>query len=370
MKVLHVSKVTGIGGSERHLLELLPALAERGVDVTMCVLAGGDSDRFTHALSATGTPTASIEAGPDANPLLIAKLRRVLRDVAPAIVHTHLVHADLYGGLAAATTRIPRIRSVHAAHPSVGRQPSLALHRLAARRTARTIVISHHVERFVERLRLADPMGVRVIHYGIRTDGWVLPSDEREAARRELGCAPEDVVAGIASRLFPHKGHDFAIEGFARAVRSEPSLKLLIAGDGPLRRELEAMVPADLTHRIHFVGFVEDIRRFMNASDLLLFPTMPGFGEGFGLAALEGMAARRCVVATDLDSLPEIVVDGVTGALVPPGDVARLAAALIELGRDPGKRELLGEAAYARAREEFGFDKMVDSTVRVYEEMA
>jgi glycosyltransferase involved in cell wall biosynthesis len=114
---------------------------------------------------------------------------------------------------------------------------------------------------------------------------------------------------------------------------------------------------------------VVDVVSFMAACDVLVFPTLPEFGEGFGLAALEAIAAGCPVVATPMGSLPEMVVDGVTGILVAPGAVEQLAAALVRLADDPELRRTLGANASERARTEFGAEKMVDSTLGIYHEV-
>ncbi len=118
---------------------------------------------------------------------------------------------------------------------------------------------------------------------------------------------------------------------------------------------------------VRFLGFVADIRSFMGACDVIVFPSQPEFGEGFGLAALEAMAAERAVVASAVSSLPEVVgSDG--GMLFDPGAPAELAEALVELALDQDRRERLGAQAHARARRAFSLEAMVERTLSVYEE--
>ena len=116
-----------------------------------------------------------------------------------------------------------------------------------------------------------------------------------------------------------------------------------------------------------FLGQLDDVRRFMAACDVLLFPTLPGLGEGFGLAALEAMAAGVPVVATRVGPLPEVVKDGVTGSVVAPSPRA-VADALSALALDAGTRRAMGLAGRERAATVYGLDEMVDRTVTVYRE--
>ncbi len=122
--------------------------------------------------------------------------------------------------------------------------------------------------------------------------------------------------------------------------------------------------------RVHFLGFVGDIRAFMGACDVLAFPTEPQLGEGFGLAALEAMATARPVIATRVGSLPEVVSDEATGLLVEPRSIEGLATALTRLTDDEGLRARLGERGRIRARDEFSLEGMVERTLSVYAELS
>lgn len=368
MRVLHVQKASGIGGSERHLLSLLPALAEAGIDVHMCVAAAGRARDLTERLHAVGVSHSVIPAGPNFNPLLVGTLLREIHRFRPNLVHTHLIHADLHGQLAARLAGVPGVSSMHGTHTFYRREPYRSAQRIAGRSARLTIAISEHVRRFIQSLRLSSDGTVRVIPYGIDASGWVASEAERSSARAALGLQPGDVALGVASRLIPRKGHSFLLRGHGQASRTTPHLSLLVAGDGPLRAELERQARA-LDGRVHFLGFVPDIRSFMNACDVLAFPTQPGFGEGFGLAILEAMAARRPVVATGIDSLPEVVSDERTGVLVDPRSVDELAAALVRLAESATLRREMGERGHERARAAFSLDAMTERTVAVYDEM-
>lgn len=368
MKVLHVQKVAGIGGSERHLLSLLPALARAGLDVRMLIAATDEANRFADALRARDIPLRMVAAGPHLNPALVTAVAREIRSFRPDIVHTHLVHADIHGQLAMAAGRAVRVSSVHSTPAFYRREPFRTGARLAGRHASAVIAISDHVRGFLEDLRLVPADRVRVVHYGIDASGWPLEVAERRQARAQLGLRPADVAVGIAARLIPGKGHPLLLEAVAHARRENPQLRLLVAGGGPLRvgleREAERIAPGATS----FVGFVNDIRAFMNACDVLAFPTQPALGEGFGLAALEAMATGRPVVATDVASLPELVIDGETGFLADPRSVEELAAALAALAGDGDLRERLGARGQDRARATFSLELMVERTLAVYDD--
>ena len=369
MRVLHVQRVSGIGGSERHLLGLLPALVARGIDARMYVLATGDAHRFVDAVAATGVPVTTVPAGPDVNPLALARLVRELRAARPDLVHTHLLHADTLGQPAARLCSVAAVSSFHACPPFYDRPPIRQVARLVGRMPRLTIAISEHLGRYLVDRGLTPADRVRVIHYGMDASGWRLPDPDRDAERARLGIGAGELVVGVSSRLVPEKGHADLIHAMGVAVQSDDRLHLLVAGDGPLRADLERRAAAILpAGSYEFLGFVDDIRAFMNACDVFAFPTTPDFGEGFGLAALEASATGRPIVGTAVGPIPEVVADGESGRVVPPRSPSALAEAILQLAGDDGLRRRLGDGAARRARDVFGLDRMVDRTVDVYQE--
>ena len=371
MRVLHIQRVKGIGGSERHLLALLPALRDRGITVRMCVLEVGDGSRFVDELRATGVDVVVKRGGHDLNPPLFAQLVTEIRRFRPDLVHTHLVHADIYGQLAARFAGVTGVSSVHGTPAFYRREPYRAAGKLVGRLAARRIAISEHVASWLRSTGLAAPERIRVVYYGIDPEPWEASSADQTKARETFALLDTDVVVGIASRLIPGKGHDLLLEAHARARRDSPELKLLIAGDGPERARIEqAAGCAQPPGTVQVLGFLPDIPAFYAACDVVAFPTQPELSEGFGLAALEAMAATKPVIATSVGSLPEVVDDGVTGVLIPPQSVDALASALVDLARDAPRRESLGLAGEMRARRDFPLDVMVSRTIAVYEELS
>jgi glycosyltransferase involved in cell wall biosynthesis len=301
---------------------------------------------------------------------LIPHLVTEIRAFRPDVVHTHLLHADLVGQLAAQVSRVPGISSVHATPDFYRREPYRSTGRAISRVARRRIAISEHVARFLREVRLAPPERIRVVHYGIDADRWAREAPSRRAAREVFGIADPSLVIGIAARLIDGKGHATLIEAVGRAISEDGiAAVLLVAGIGEERERLERLAatrcPAD---RVRFVGFVPDVETFLAACDIVAFPT-DGHGEGFGLTALEAMAAGRPVVATRFASLPEVVDDGVTGVLVPPRSVESLRAALVVLANDPVRRAAMGQAGARRARDSFALERMASATRAVYDEI-
>jgi glycosyltransferase involved in cell wall biosynthesis len=369
MRVLHVQRVKGIAGSERHLLSLLPELEARGIDTQMIVLRTGDGDRFVHEMRRVGIDTHAVPGGGHVQPGLVPTLVSKIRRFRPDIVHTHLVDADVYGQLAALVTRVPGVSSVHGTPAFYQREPYRTAGRIAGRLARRRIAISHHVAAFLAAGRLAPPSRLRVVPYGIRLDE---PGDEREgrARRQALGWTDNEFVVGIVARVIPGKGHDRLVRAVARAAADRPEIRLLVVGDGPAHAELADVVRAETAARVEMVGFVDDVRPYVEACDLIAVPTEPMLSEGFGLSALEAMAASKPVLVTAVGSLPEVVADGSTGVVVAPSSTSALADALVALARDRTHAAALGKAGRVRAEQEYGIRRMVDDTISVYEEVA
>ncbi len=342
MRVLHVQRVAGLGGSERHLLDLLPALRERDIDATMLVLEAEGAERFTEPMRAAGVPVRTAPAGGHAHPRTAWWILRAIRELRPDIVHVHLIDATVHGLPVARLGGAPGVVTVHSVDPSFERAPSRQAAMVAGRLAARTIAISQAVADHQVRLGLGRRETTRVIPYGIEASWWQKPTDTA-ATRSSMGAGDDEILAGVASRLAVGKGHDVLLAAFAQALVEVPQLRLAIAGDGPLMSEVLREAGALPAGTVHVAGFVRDVRAFLQACDVIVVPTQPELGEGFGLAALEAMAAGTPVVATDVPALPEVI--GEAGLL--GGTGIRLA---VGRGTDPARARRRAPASDRRGR--------------------
>ncbi len=349
MRVMHVHRIRGIGGSERHLLALLPALAERGVEPVLVGLddPAWDASDFYGALR---VPAVRIPAPRDLDPLLLARLVAATR---ADVVHTHLVHADVYGGVAAKLRGARLVSTKHNDDPfRLGRFRHVE--RGLARLADRIVAVTAALRRFtIERVGVPAAK-VETIHYGL--DDLPEPWGENPPD----GIPPGARILLVVARLTPQKGVDVAV----RALRSLPQdTVLVVLGEGPERAMLEALAQEQgLERRIFLAGRVPDVAAWLRRATLLVHPVR---WEGFGLAVLEAMLAGLPVVASDVSSLPELVLDGRTGLLVPPDDPPALALAV---GKALERPEL-GKAGRERARQEFSIARMADRTAALYRDL-
>jgi glycosyltransferase involved in cell wall biosynthesis len=370
IRLLHVITTLDPGGAENHLLSLITAADRTRFDISVIYLKGRGG--LAPELERLGVPVQCVDVGRRYTPAGLLRLLRAIRQLRPDIVHTHLFRADLYGGIAARLAGVPAVVSTRHNDEDFLRHPLWRLlHRLISSCEDRIIAISDHVGRYTIEIGVDNPGKVQRIYYGLDPERFTRPQrpgmpgmDVGRALRAEFGVGPEHYLLGVVARLVPQKGHRYLLEALALAVPEEPSLRLLIAGQGPLREHLEAQARRlGLDRHVVFAGWRSDVANIMAALDLLVLPSL---WEGFGLVLLEAMALQKPIVATRVSAIPEVVEDGVTGLLVPPADPAALAAAILRLARDRELGREMGRRGRLRLEERFTLDRMVRQTEQVY----
>ena len=367
MRVLHVAKVTGIAGAENHLLALLPALRALGVDAEVVLLQepGRPVAQLVRAFLAAGVPTFELAINMDLDPWLVGRLARLVRSRGAHAVHTHGVHADLYGRLC--LQGLDGVLLLQTRHND-DRFRRLWIMRLLnqwlARRCVRIVAISDAVREFVCAVEGIPPRKVERIYYGL--DAAPAPQNVADL-RTELGWAGAPLI-GFVGRLTGQKGVDVLLNAFAIVHRALPTARLLLIGDGPQRAALAALAGGlQISAAVHFAGWREDARAQMAALNVLAIASR---WEGFGLVTLEAMQAGVAVVASRVSALPEIVLDGETGLLVPAANAAKLAAALMALLQDPQRAMQLGENGRLRAAQLFTVKQMAVQHAALYLSLA
>jgi glycosyltransferase involved in cell wall biosynthesis len=213
-----------------------------------------------------------------------------------------------------------------------------------------------------------DPENVEVIRSGI--DFSSFDEDSRalkykDYLHREFSFEADDYLVGIVAHLADHKGHQYLIQATKILKQQSPKIKMIIVGEGPLSMELNRQAKdLDVEDIVFFLGFRKDIPKILTSLDLFV---LSSYLEGMGSSILDAMACRLPVVATKVGGIPEVVIHGETGLLVPPRNPSALARAILKLYSNKTLASRLGQKGYELVHRKFSAEAMADKVVRLYE---
>ena len=293
------------------------------------------------------------------------QLSRVIRELQPDVVHAHDSH-----GLAAAATALsigspPRRPALVAARRVDFHLGDNSFSRWKHKQVTRFVAASEAIRAMLIGDGIA-PERIVTVHEGIDVER--VSAVEPLNVREEYWFPPHSVIVGNIAALVPHKGQKFLVDAAAIVVREMPEARFLLVGEGELHDALAHQIKhLRLDQHVVLTGFRNDMLGVLKGLDLFV---MSSLAEGLGTALLDAMALGRPIVATRAGGIPEVVVHGETGLLVPPRDAAALAAAVLDLLRDPTRSRRYAAAGLARVRDRFSVDRMVEETLAVYAGLA
>ena len=365
-RVVYFTDSDGFGGAERVLLTLLaqldttrwePVLAHTGSSAIQPLIDGANALEIPH-WPVEPLPEGVAGAG------RVPDLARALRGRGVDVFHAQLTWplACKYPLAAALLGRVPAVLATVHSYPSFTMTRATELQQRAlGSRVGRYIAVSDDLRsRLLARMPWP-PERLSVVHNGIDVDAPAPAADPR--LRAAISGGSELPVVLAASRLDRGKGLDVLIDTAAKVAGA----CFAIAGEGPQRRALSRRIAElGLEGRVRLLGWREDLRELLAASDVFVQPSR---NEGLSIAVLEAMAVGCPVVATDAGGTRESIEDGVTGVLVPPGDAGALAAALTAALEDPARRAAFGAAGAARVRASFSAAAMTTGTTAIYDEL-
>lgn len=357
MKVLHVESGRHLYGGARQVVHIMEGLSSRGVRNLLACPAGA---HIAEPARAHGQ-VFEIPMKGDLDAGLSLRLRRLIKEQAPDIVHVHSRRgADVWGGVAANLARVPAVVSRRVDNPEprwlAGAKYALYDH---------VIAISDGIRKVLLDTGLAAGQ-VSCVRSAVDPTPYLVDYD-KASFRAKLGFAPDTPVIGMVAQLIRRKGHRHLLQALGSVLRHHPATQVLIYGRGPLEAELgQSIRDRGLAANVRLMGFVDNLPAVLGCLDLLVHPADM---EGLGVSLLQTAAARVPIVACRAGGVPEAVRDGFNGLLVAPGDVEALAGAIERLIGDACLRERLGRNGRNLMLREFSVDAMCDGNLAVYRKL-
>ncbi len=352
-KILHLIQSLNNGGCENMLLRTLPLLGDFEHTIITLKEPGELAPKFS-TLDITIIP-AHCDGFTDITGIF--RLRRLISEVKPDIILTYLFHADMLGRLALfGTTKAPIIPFLRTTYNDSRYWIARAAEWLTKPLVQRYLANSEAVKDFYVRKLGVSANQITVIPNGIDTDFFDCLAPD-PILRDSIGISPDDFVIICVANLHPNKGHHYLLEAFESSFSKNPTIKLLIVGDGTERKNLERQIKDYRSKNgVFFLGRRTDIPQLLKVSDCFVLPTL---FEGMSNAIMEAMAASLPVITTDIPENRELIRAGETGILVPQKDSRAIVEAIERLLSDPEKFETLGKNSKHNIRERFGIKVVI-----------
>lgn len=372
-RVLHLITRLDLGGAQQNTLYCAANHDREQFEVHLLAGAGGmldDEARRIDDAQVDLLPWLKHEISPGRDAEALCRLVSCFRSRKIDLVHTHSSKAGILGRLAARVAGVPAV--VHTIHgwsfnptqAAPRRAAYVGMEKMAAGLTDRLVAVSARNRDEGLELGIGRPDQYVVLHSGIDVDAFRAPTVDRAELRRGLGFDDSHLVVGAVACLKPQKAPLDLVRAAAAAHAEEPRLRFFIAGDGELRPQVESLIRQEgLQEIVRPLGWRRDVPDLLHACDLFLLTSLH---EGLPRSVLQAMASGAPVVATAVDGTPEVVEDGRTGLLVPPGRPAEAAQALLRMVRDDGLRERCVEEARRRLGRSFDIRAMVRDLDRLY----
>jgi sugar transferase (PEP-CTERM/EpsH1 system associated) len=364
-KIVHVTFDMKIGGAERVIYNLVEHTDASKYDVSVLCL-NQPIGPFGIELQEKGYKVAALDRQPGLDVSLVGDVRRYFIDDGIRIAHCHQYTPYVYGLLAAKLSGCKVIFTEHGRFfPDERKIKRVLINPALSCLTDHVTAISAATREALVHFENFRRDKIKIVYNGIDGSRFIPSKDSH--LKKKLGISPDAYVLGTVARLDPIKNHPMMMKALKNVKESFPDTTLLIVGDGPERRTLEALVSElGLSSRIIITGFREDTHLFYGIMDVFL---LTSFSEGTAMTLLEAMAAGLPCVVTNVGGNPEIVREGETGFIIPSGDESALTSRISLLLQDEDLRKKMGQAARKRFEENFTVDKMVREYEKIYDQL-
>ena len=357
MKVIHVETGMNLSGGAQQVLYLVQGLGRLGVDnVLVCAEGSEVSNRVTRECKVHAVKMRS-----DVDLGFINRMRRVIRDEKPDLVHVHSRRgADPLAAIAARLARVPVVLTRRVANPE---RRWVAKYKYRLYRTI--VVISEGIREMLDSQGI-DAGKIRLVFSAVDRRRFK-PEPDREALNAELNIDNSKRLIGVVAQLTRRKGHRVLLDAMPAVIERHPDILILCCGKGDEEETLTQEIKRrGLDAHIRLLGFRDDVEKILPCCELSLHPSLV---EGLGGAALQAGACGVATIASDVGGLPEAISDQRTGLLVKSGDAAALASAMNRLLEDDDLRIRFAEAGPAYVGERFSITTMVRDNLAVYKEV-
>jgi glycosyltransferase involved in cell wall biosynthesis len=360
-RIVHILSSFGMGGQERVAFDLAVSQLRAGCQVTALSLEPPPDGPLAAEFATAGIAVERVaRSRPGLDPMLIARLARWLRRARIELVHTHNRMALIYGAPAGRLARARVVHTKHGNNPKGGTR--LFAGNLAGRCVDAFVAVSDETAAFARKRREIEERKLLVIPNGIELGRFHPAPAVRDRIRRELGIPADAWVVGTVGRVAAEKNQALLLRAMAPLLG--PSMRLIVAGDGPLMPELTRLAASlGVTAHAHLLGVRRDVPDLLNAFDVF---ALSSDTEGLPLVVLEAMATGLPVLSTRVGGVPNVLDEGVTGYLVAKGDEAALRDRAVRLRDDPAAARACGAHARQAAITRFSAARMQRDYLDLY----
>lgn len=359
MRILQVVPTSGAGGAEQIVLSLAKSLKENGSDVAV---ASPGSDPYLFQKLKESDIKAFPLATQDRK-WQIFEIAKVIKTFRPDIIHSHMFDANLPSTLASLISRKPIILTIHSTVYELETWKRKLINALLSRCVSQVVAVSKAV---ALKLNSAGVPANKIICIYNGVDVSQFMGDSKNKFRQEL-CIPDDSrLMGMVANLRPAKDHEMAIKAAAMVIKKVPKTHFMMVGDG-VDKTAQALMRLreylGVSRNVHFLGFREDIPNVLKSLDLFVLASKV---EGLPVSIIEAMAAGLPVVASNVGGIAELIEEGITGFLVPPGDYNRLAEKIKVILQNPTLAKSMGIEGRKKILNNFSLEAMKNAYYSLY----
>lgn len=341
IKILYVITSLGIGGAERLLLSYLKLLNHQKYDFHVIALREKPDDLLEEISLHSEVSVLGIRSA--FSPSVVFRLVKLINQIKPDIIHSHLFQARFYTAIAHLISK----RGILITHKHNNVNPKkhnvfIILEMISIFLSKKVIAISNSVKRSLNRYELVPSKKIFILHNGIDYEKFFKIAESNNILREN------PIVIGTVCRLEPQKGIQYLLLAMRIILTKFPSVRLEIVGDGSLFQELQSLTKdLGISNSVKFFGKFVDVIPFYKKMNLFVLPSLY---EGFGIVLLEAMAAGVPVIATNVDGIKEVVIDGESGILIPSKNPEAIADAVLKLIENPQLADKLVDAGLKRSK--------------------